>query len=455
MKNGNYALLEDRLHRLASEHIQVQANASKEKLVLKNGKGPLRSHGKASALTTNGKANGSLGGIGREVLAQLVWRLLDEQGEILPRSTQDNLVTAVVNRILGLGPIEPYLHDPDVTEIMVNAPDEIFIERNGRLEQVEASFRDARHILHVIERIVAPLGRRVDESVPYVDARLPDGSRVNAIIPPLALKAPVLTIRRFSTTPFTLKRLVSLGTMHDYMARFLQACIRARLNILISGGTGSGKTSTLNAMARCIPHTERLITIEDTAELQLVAKNIVSLEARPPNIEGKGEVPIRMLVRNALRMRPDRIIVGEVRGPEAFDMLQAMNTGHPGSLTTVHANTPEDAIHRLESMILMANLELPQPAIREQIASAIDLILQQERLPDGQRKVISIAEVVRTAGANWGDLQVQAHDIFRFERQGIDAHGKTLGKYVATGYKPQSLESIQKAGVFLGSELDE
>jgi len=428
MHNGNLSALEDRLHRLASERIQAQGNGS----------------GGSVAQTVQ-----------RDTLARLVWKLLQDEGEILTRKTQDVLVATVVNRVLGLGPIEPYLHDPEVTEIMVNAPDEIFIERDGRLEQVQASFRDARHILHVIERIVAPLGRRVDESVPYVDARLPDGSRVNAIIPPLALRAPSLTIRRFSTTPFTLKRLVSLGTLDDRMARFLQACVRARLNMLISGGTGSGKTSTLNAMARCIPHNERLITIEDTAELQLTAKNLVSLEARPPNIEGSGEVNIRTLVRNALRMRPDRIIVGEVRGAEAFDMLQAMNTGHPGSLTTVHANSPEDAIHRLESMILMANLELPQPAVGEQIAGAIDVVLQQERLPGGRRKVVSIAEVVREEGSSWGEIQANVQEIFRFERRGVDAEGRALGEYQATGYQPQSLETIRKAGVPLQADLDE
>jgi pilus assembly protein CpaF len=429
MKNGDFAALEDHLHRLTSEHIQ--------------------SNGSGKQIET---ADGSYR---REALARLVWRLLQDQGEILPRKTQTSLVTGVVNRILGLGPIEPFLHDPQVTEIMVNAPDEIFIERHGRLEQVEASFRDAQHILHVIERIVAPLGRRVDESVPYVDARLPDGSRVNAIIPPLALKAPVLTIRRFSATPFTLKRLVDLQTLNQPMARFLQICVRARLNILISGGTGSGKTSTLNAMARSIPQTERLITIEDTAELQLSAKNLVSLEARAPNIEGRGEVAIRTLVRNALRMRPDRIIVGEVRGPEAFDMLQAMNTGHPGSLTSVHANSPSDAIQRLESMILMANLDLPQPAIREQIASAIDLIVQQERLPDGQRKVVAIADVARSEGKTWGDMQVRSHDIFNFQRHGIDDQGIYRGAFRATGYRPQLLKTIHNMGIDLAMKLDQ
>jgi pilus assembly protein CpaF len=292
----------------------------------------------------------------------------------------------------------------------------------------------------------------VDESIPYVDARLLDGSRVNAIIPPLALRGPTLTIRRFATTPFTLKRLVSLETINPSMARFLWACVRARLNILISGGTGSGKTSTLNALAHCIPRADRLITIEDTAELKLAADNLVSLEARPANIEGKGQVTIRALVRNALRMRPDRIIVGEVRGAEAFDMLQAMNTGHPGSLTTVHANSPQDAIQRLESMVLMANLELPQPAIREQIASAIDLIVQQERLPSGARRVISIAEVSRVKDPRWGHVQVRLHEIFRFERQGVDGKGGELGRFAATINAPQCLENMRKLGVLPGGK---
>ena len=424
MNDENFFRLEDRLHHLASEHIQTRRN------------GP-------NALNMD-----------RQALTPLIWNLLQDEGEILPRKKQEELVVAVVNRILGLGPIEPYLHNPEVTEIMVNAPDEIFIERNGRLEQVESAFRDNRHIMHVIERIVAPLGRRVDESIPYVDARLPDGSRVNAIIPPLALRSPSLTIRRFSATPFTLRRLVSLGTLDDAMARFLQACVRARLNILISGGTGSGKTSTLNAMARCIPLGERLITIEDTAELQLDADNLVSLESRPPNIEGRGEVTIRTLVRNALRMRPDRIIVGEVRGPEAFDMLQAMNTGHPGSLTTVHANSPDDAIHRLESMVLMASLELPQPAIREQIAGALDLILQQERLADGKRKVISIAEVLSEDGGDWKEVKITTREIFRFERAGMDDSGQVLGQFLPSRIQPHFLETLSKAGVSLQDALE-
>jgi len=278
---------------------------------------------------------------------------------------------------------------------------------------------------------------------------------VNAIIPPLALRSPALTIRRFSPEPFTLKRLVSMESLNQQMAGFLQACVRARLNILISGGTGSGKTSTLNALARCIPERERLVTIEDTAELQLMAKNLVSLESRPPNIEGTGEVKIRTLVHNALRMRPDRIIVGEVRGPEAFDMIQAMNTGHPGSLTTVHANSPVDAIRRLESMVLMAGLDLPQPAIREQIASSLDLIVQQERLPDGKRKIVSIAEVHATQEDDWENIRVNAEEIFTFQREGLDDSGRTLGEFQTTGIEPHCLAKIKNSGFSVKDPLED
>jgi len=414
--------LEDALHRLTSEFIESHTSGEVER----------------KAVTED-----------RQALTGIVKKLLQDQEEILPRSIEDSLTEAVVNRVIGLGPIEPYLHDPLVTEIMVNAPDEIFVERNGELERVHASFRDEQHILNVIDRIVAPIGRRVDESMPFVDARLPDGSRVNAIIPPLALHAPALTIRRFSTEPFTLPRLVKLNTLNRAMSRFLKACVQSSLNILISGGTGSGKTSTLNALARSIPDDERLVTIEDTAELQLVAENLVSLESRPPNIEGSGEVTIRTLVRNALRMRPDRIIVGEVRGPEAFDMLQAMNTGHPGSLTTVHANSPQDAIRRIESMVLMAGLELPQPAIREQISSAVDLILQQERLPGGNRKVVAIAEVLADQENDWSSLQVETKDIFSFQRSGMDAQGRMQGQFTAMDYQPHCLNAISKSGYTL------
>jgi len=420
--------LEDKLHRLASQYIQEQTTQQVNPLYF----------------TQN-----------RERLAQIIGRFLEGEGVILPRQTSREIIEAVVNRMIGLGPIEPFLNDLAITEIMVNAPREIFIEKHGELEAVQAAFRDEEHIRNVIDRIVAPLGRRVDESTPFVDARLPDGSRVNAIIPPLALRSPALTVRRFSPEPFTLKRLVSLTTLNAQMACFLQACVRSRLNILISGGTGSGKTSSLNALARCIPNKERLVTIEDIAELQLNAVNLVSLESRPPNIEGSGEVSIRTLVRNALRMRPDRIIVGEVRGPEAFDMLQAMNTGHPGSLTTVHANSPQDAIRRLESMVLMAGLELPQPAIRDAIASSLDIIIQQERLPGGGRKIVAIAEVLPDQKGGWDSIQVQTREIFSFNREGLDGDGRVRGTFLSCDYHPACLEVIQKSGYSVTSPLED
>lgn len=407
--------LEDKLHLLTSEYIQEQAIQQTDRDVL------IPDRASLTELTTN---------------------ILSRENEILPQDTARELVQAVVNRMVGLGPIEPFLNDPSITEIMVNGPKKIFIERGGELEAVPAYFRDEEQIRNVIDRVVAPLGRRVDESTPFVDARLPDGSRVNAIIPPLALDSPALTIRRFPAEPFTLPRLVSLNTLSTPMAQFLVDCVQSRFNIMISGGTGSGKTSTLNALAHCIPRKERLVTIEDTAELRLKNANLISLESRPPNIEGKGEVTIRTLVRNALRMRPDRIIVGEVRGPEAFDMLQAMNTGHPGSLTTIHANSPADAIRRLESMVLMAGLQLPQPAIRDAIAHSLDIILQQERLPDGGRKVISIAEVLADPREGSKNYQVLVKDIFTYIRDG-------LGKFQACEDHPICLREIKRRKGFI------
>jgi pilus assembly protein CpaF len=331
----------------------------------------------------------------RDELRLRTQRILDRESHILTTDEQSSLVRAVIDRVVGLGPLEPLLADPTVNEIMVNDPHNIFVERDGRIEASGVTFRDEAHLRHVIDRIVAPIGRRVDESSPLVDARLPDGSRVNVIVPPLALRGPTLTIRKFSREPFSLERLVTLGTMSEAMAAFLAAAVRQRISLIVSGGTGSGKTSTLNALGLCIPPGERLITIEDAAELRLRHPHIVSLESRPPNLEGQGEVPIRTLVRNALRMRPDRIIVGEVRGGEAFDMLQAMNTGHRGSLTTLHANSPGDALVRLESMVLMAGFDLPLAAIRRMIGGAIELIVQQDRLADGRRVVTAIAEVTR------------------------------------------------------------
>jgi pilus assembly protein CpaF len=332
---------------------------------------------------------------GRSVLKERARRILSQIPQILTEHQQTTLVQAVVDRMVGLGPLEPLLKDPTITEIMVNDVNNVFIERDGQIELVEVTFRDEEHLRHVIDRIVAPIGRRIDESCPLVDARLPDGSRVNAIIPPLAIQGPVLTIRRFPHDPWTLERLVSLETVSQEMADYLKQCVRARRSVIISGGTGSGKTSTLNTLGRCIPSGERIVTIEDAAELRLGHPHLISLESRPPNIEGKGEVPIRTLVRNALRMRPDRIIVGEVRGAEAFDMLQAMNTGHRGSLTTLHANSPSDALVRLESMVLMAGFDIPVSAIRRMIVGAISVIVQQDRLPDGRRVVTAITELDR------------------------------------------------------------
>ena len=328
----------------------------------------------------------------------------------MPAQRQHEIARAVVARIIGLGPLQPLLDDPTVTEIMVNKPDEIYIERSGQIERAHLSFRDESQLRHIIERIVAPLGRRIDESSPLVDARLPDGSRVNAIIPPLAIGSPSLTIRKFAREPFTLETLTHIGTLSDEMAAFLARSVRERRSLVISGGTGSGKTTTLNALGLCIPEGERVITIEDAAELQLRHPHLVSLEARPPNIEGKGEIPIRILVRNALRMRPDRIIVGEVRGGEAFDMLQAMNTGHKGSMTTLHANSAEDAFVRLESMVLMAGFELPLRAIQGMIQGAVDLILQQDRLRDGSRVVTSISWVDKARSD-----RLSLHPIFTFD----------------------------------------
>jgi pilus assembly protein CpaF len=330
---------------------------------------------------------------GREFLKRRLKLLLDSGDFILTDVQRSALMRAVIDRILGLGPLEPLLEDPQISEIMVNSIDQVFVERQGHIEQVDVRFRDEAHLRHVIDRIVAPSGRRIDESSPLVDARLPDGSRVNAIIPPLAIAGPALTIRKFAREPFTLERLMALGTIDEAIAKFLDQSIHQRVSVIISGGTGSGKTSTLNALGMCIPEYERLITIEDAAELQLRHPDLVALEARPPNIEGKGEITIRTLVRNALRMRPDRIIVGEVRGGEAFDMLQAMNTGHQGSLTTLHANTPADALIRLESMVLMAGFDMPVTAIRRMIGGAVELILQQDRLEDGRRVITAIAEL--------------------------------------------------------------
>jgi pilus assembly protein CpaF len=354
----------------------------------------------------------------------------------------------VRNEVIGFGPIQNFLDDPTVSEIMINGPNSIFVERDGRITRSDAVFVDNGHVMRIIEKIIAPLGRRLDEASPMVDARLPDGSRVNAIIPPLSIIGPVVTIRKFSADPLAPEDLVAFGTLSEKMRIFLEACVKARLNILVSGGTGSGKTTTLNALSSFIPEDERIVTCEDAAELQLQQPHVVPLESRPPNIEGKGEITIRQLVKNCLRMRPDRIIVGECRGGEALDMLQAMNTGHDGSLTTLHANSPRDTLARLETLVLMAGTELPVKAIREQITSAIDLVVQQTRLRDGSRRISHITEVQRMEGES-----IVLEDIFRLERQGVGRDGRILAYHRPTGVRPLFMEQLAAEGQDLPADI--
>jgi len=357
-------------------------------------------------------------------------------------------VAEMTAEIMGYGPIEPFLQDESVSEIMVNGPSQVYVERAGRLAAVPVRFINDESLLRVIERIVSPLGRRIDEGAPMVDARLPDGSRVNAIIRPLALQGPVLTIRKFSRQRFSMERLVQMGALTLQMALFLETCVMHRKNILVSGGTGSGKTTFLNALSESIPPTERIITIEDAAELKLVQPHVVSLEARPPNVEGRGEISIRELVRNSLRMRPDRIIVGECRGGEALDMLQAMNTGHDGSMTTGHANSPRDILSRLEIMVLMAGMDLPVRAIREQIAAAIDIVIQQTRFSDGRRRVTAIVEV----DGMEGDV-ILIQPLFTFRQNSISAHGEVMGSHVGFGQAPRFYEKLRDDGIELDRSI--
>lgn len=370
-------------------------------------------------------------------------RILEQQGIVLNRQDRNRLFEAITAEILGFGPIEPLLKDESVTEIMVNGPRLVYVEQHGRLYRTDVRFRDDDHVMRVIDRIISPLGRRCDESQPYVDARLPDGSRVNAVIPPISLVGPVITIRKFSKTPLQPEDLVRFGSITAPMVDFLRACVQVRLNVIVSGGTGSGKTTLLNVLSSFIPGDERIITIEDAAELQLRQDHVIPLESRPPNIEGKGRISIRDLVANALRMRPDRIVVGEVRGGEALDMLQAMNTGHEGSMTTVHSNSPRDTLSRLETLVLMAGMELPLRAIREQIASAIHLIVHQERLKDGSRKITNISEVLRMEG----DI-ITMQDLFVFEQTGIE-NGRVLGRLRPTGIRPSFMERFELANIHL------
>ncbi len=376
--------------------------------------------------------------------------VLVHDGIALPVRARDKIIDNIIDEISGYGPIQPLLDDEDITEIMVNGPKRVYAEKKGKLFLTDKVFRDDTHIMRIIEKIVAPLGRRIDESSPMVDARLPDGSRVNAIIPPVALNGCSLTIRKFAKDPYTVEDLIKFGTVTREMADFLRACVKTRLNIIVSGGTGSGKTTTLNVLSSFIPDDERIVTIEDAAELQLQQDHVVTLESRPSNLEGKGEISIRMLVKNSLRMRPDRIVIGECRGGESLDMLQAMNTGHDGSLTTAHANSPRHAISRLETMVLMAGTDLPSRAIREQVATAIHVIVQQSRLRDGTRRITHITEVQGLEG----DVIV-LQDIFKYEQRGVDAQGKIIGKLVATGLRPKFMDKLMQQGIELPANIFE
>ena len=379
----------------------------------------------------------------RRQIEEIFGRALEEEGLALTRAERVRMLEQITDEIIGLGPLEPLLRDETVTEIMVNGPRQVYVERNGRLELTNVVFQNDDHVMRIIDRIISPIGRRIDESSPMVDARLTDGSRVNAIIPPLSLIGPVVTVRKFSASPFTVDDLTRFGTATPEMFDFLRACVEARRNLFVSGGTGSGKTTTLNVLSSFIPNDERIITIEDAAELQLRQEHVVTLESRPPNIEGRGAVPIRELVRNALRMRPDRIIVGECRGGEALDMLQAMNTGHDGSMSTGHANSPRDMLARLETMVLMAGVDLPLRAIREQVSSAVDLVVQQSRLKDGTRKIVNITEVQGMEG----DVIVM-QDVFVFEQTGV-VDGKIQGRLRATGIRPKFVEKFEVKGIHL------
>jgi len=379
----------------------------------------------------------------RQQIEELFAKIADEEGLALTRAERVRMLEQITDEILGLGPLEPLLRDETLTEVMVNGPQQIYIEREGRLELTNVTFQNDEHVMKVIQRIIAPIGRRIDESSPMVDARLPDGSRVNAIIPPLSLVGPVITIRKFSATPFTVNDLVRFGTATPEMFEFLEACVKARLNIFVSGGTGSGKTTTLNILSSFIPDDERIVTIEDAAELQLRQEHVVTLESRPANIEGKGAIAIRELVRNSLRMRPDRIVVGECRSAEALDMLQAMNTGHDGSMSTGHANSPRDMLSRLETMVMMTGMELPLRAIREQIASAVDVIVHQSRMKDGSRRITHITEVQGMEG----DVVVM-QDIFVFEQTGV-IDGKIEGRLRPTGIRPKFVEKFEVSGIHL------
>lgn len=378
----------------------------------------------------------------KKQISEIARRIIDEESMPVIARVRQLIVNEVVNDILGLGPLEHLLYEPSIADILVNGHNAVYIERYGMLEKTPITFKNDAHLLKVIDRIVTQVGRRIDESSPLVDARLKDGSRVNAIIPPLAIDGPALSIRRFTQDKMQLQDMVTIGSLSPAMAEVFAQMVKVRLNILVSGGTGSGKTTMLNALSNNIPKHERIVTIEDSAELQLKMENLVRLETRPPNIEGKGEVTQRDLVRNSLRMRPDRIIIGEVRGQEAFDMLQAMNTGHDGSLTTIHANSPRDALSRVENMVTMAGFDLPVRTVRSQIASAMHVVLQLERMEDGKRRVVSVCEINNMEG----DI-ITMSEIFKYQRQGIDEEGRIIGRYVSTGIVPRFHERMKQRGI--------
>jgi pilus assembly protein CpaF len=386
----------------------------------------------------------------RQAVAAMVTEIISDQRVPLNYTEQEQIQSDLLDEVFGLGPLEPLLRDSRISDILVNGKDRIFIERGGRLERTQTSFRDDRHLMQVIDRIVSRVGRRVDESSPMVDARLPDGSRVNAIIPPLALDGPALSIRRFGTGPVGANQLVELKSISQEMLELVSGAVRARISVLISGGTGAGKTTFLNILSQYIPQTERIVTIEDAAELQLAQQNIVRLETRPPNIEGVGAIRQRQLLINSLRMRPDRIILGEVRGEEAFDMLQAMNTGHEGSMATIHANTPRDALSRLESMVAMTNMNLPEKSVRQQIASAVTVIVQVSRMSDGTRKVVSVSEIT-----GMEENVITMHEIFQFKKKGIGADGKVIGVFQPTQIRPKFLERLRIAGIIFPQSMFE
>jgi len=386
--------------------------------------------------------------VAKAQLRQVIHDILQREKTPLTLTEREQLVTEILDEVFGLGPLQPLLADPTLSDILVNGAHSVYVERRGRLERANVRFNDNDHLMRIIDRIVSRVGRRVDESSPMVDARLRDGSRVNVIIPPLALDGPVLSIRRFGTDPLMSQDLLDNGTLTNEMLELMRACVQGKLNVLISGGTGAGKTTLLNVLSGYIPEDERIVTIEDAAELQLKQEHVVRLETRPPNIEGKGAIKQRQLVINALRMRPDRIVVGEVRGEEALDMLQAMNTGHEGSLTTVHANTPRDALSRVETMVSMANLNLPDKAARQQLASAIHVIVQVSRLPDGTRKITNISEITGMEGPI-----ITMQDLFMFDRQGYDENGRVKGLFRPTGIRPKFTEKLLGAGIRLPMDM--